>query len=79
MTEITTKEYINDKIKLHNLYVIGDMLTRMSETVKIATDELEDEFRESEEMLDVEAIHSIVYAVKSNLDTILYYLCKLER
>lgn len=70
MTEITTKEYIDDKIKLHDLYVIGDILNRMSETIKIATDELEDDFRENDDKLDNRSIDSILNMMEFNVDKI---------
>lgn len=78
MTEITTKEYINDKIKLHDLYVIGDILNRMSETIKIATDELEDDFRENDDKLDNRSIDSILNMMEFNVDKINDYLGELR-
>ena len=72
MTEITTKEYIDDKIKLHDLYVIGDILNRMSETIKIATDELEDDFRENDDKLDNRSIDSILNMMEFNIRRIKY-------
>lgn len=78
MTEITTKEYIDDKIKLHDLYVIGDILNRMSETIKIATDELEDDFRENDDKLDNRSIDSILNMMEFNVDKINDYLCELR-
>lgn len=78
MTEITTKEYIDDKIKLHDLYVIGDILNRMSETIKIATDELEDDFRENDDKLDNRSIDSILNMMELNVDKINDYLGELR-
>ena len=78
MTEITTKEYIDDKIKLHDLYVIGDILNRMSETIKIATDELEDDFRENDDKLDNRSIDSILNMIEFNVDKINDYLGELR-
>lgn len=78
MTEITTKEYIDDKIKLHDLYVIGDILNRMSETIKIATDELEDDFRENDDRLDNRSIDSILNMMEFNVDKINDYLGELR-
>ena len=78
MTEITTKEYIDDKIKLHNLYTIGDILNRMSETIKIATDELEDDFRENDEKLDNRSIDNILDMMEFNVDRINDYLGELR-
>ena len=78
MTEITTKEYIDDKIKLHDLYVIGDILNRMSETIKIATDELEDDFRENDDKLDNRSIDSILNMMEFNIDKINDYLGELR-
>ncbi len=78
MTEITTKEYIDDKIKLHDLYVIGDILNRMSETIKIATDELEDDFRENDDKLDNRSIDSILNMMEFNVDKINDYLGELR-
>lgn len=78
MTEITTKEYIDDKIKLHNLYAIGDILNRMSETIKIATDELEDDFRENDDKLDNRSIDSILNMMEFNVDKINDYLGELR-
>lgn len=78
MTEITTKEYIDDKIKLHDLYVIGDILNRMSETIKIATDELEDDFRENDDKLDSRSIDSILDMMEFNVDRINDYLGELR-
>lgn len=78
MTGINTEEYIDDKIKLHNLYAIGDILTRLSETVKIATDELEDDFRESEERIRNEAIDEILDMLEFNVDRINEYLGELR-
>lgn len=78
MTEITTKEYIDDKIKLHDLYVIGDILNRMSETIKIATDELEDDFRENDDKLDNRLIDSILNMMEFNVDKINDYLGELR-
>lgn len=78
MTEITTKEYIDDKIKLHDLYVICDILNRMSETIKIATDELEDDFRENDDKLDNRSIDSILNMMESNVDKINDYLGELR-
>lgn len=78
MTEITTKEYIDDKIKLHDLYVIGDILNRMPETIKIATDELEDDFRENDDKLDNRSIDSILNMMEFNVDKINDYLGELR-
>lgn len=78
MTEITTKEYIDDKIKLHDLYVIGDILNRMSETIKIATDELEGDFRENDDKLDNRSIDSILNMMEFNVDKINDYLGELR-
>ena len=78
MTEITTTEYIDDKIKLHDLYVIGDILNRMSETIKIATDELEDDFRENDDKLDNRSIDSILNMMEFNVDKINDYLGELR-
>lgn len=78
MTEINTEEYTDDKIKLHNLYVIGDILTRLTGTVKIVTDELEDDFRESEEKIRNEVIDEILDMLEFNIDRINEYLGELR-
>ena len=74
MSEITTEKYIDDKIKLHNLYAINDILNRMSITVSI--DELENDFDECD-ALDDSAIAKITDMIQFNINKIEDYLCEL--
>ena len=76
MSEITTEKYIDDKIKLHNLYAINDILNRMSKTVDFSIDELENDFDECH-ALDDNAIAKITDMVQFNINKIEDYLCEL--
>lgn len=50
----------------------------MSETIKIATDELEDNFRENDDRLDNRSIDSILNMMEFNVDKINDYLGELR-
>ena len=76
MSEITTEKYIDDKIKLHNLYAINDILNRMSETVDFSIDELENDFDECDALND-SAIAKITDMIQFNINKIEDYLCEL--